>query len=56
MQTLLFKRESCDSAQVIKRVKVTVETGEDIWALKLANFIVGVNQLLLDGLTRELPL
>lgn len=42
--------------EVIKRVKVQVRTVEDAWALKLINFIVGVNQLLSEGLTRELPL
>lgn len=47
---------SCDCGQVIKRVKVHAESAEDVWALKLMNFIVGANQLLFDGLTRELPL
>ncbi|KAI3450522.1 hypothetical protein Pfo_007187 [Paulownia fortunei] len=42
--------------EVIKRVKVHVESAEDVWALKFMNFIVGANQLLFDGLTRELPL
>lgn len=42
--------------EVIKKVKVKLTTPEDRWALKLVNFIGGVNQLLLDGLTRELPL
>ncbi|XP_051113623.1 exonuclease V, chloroplastic-like [Andrographis paniculata] len=42
--------------EVIQRVKVNVESAEDVWALKLMNFIVGANQLLFDGLTRELPL
>lgn len=42
--------------EVIKRVKVQVESAEDVWALKFMNFIVGANQLLFGGLTRELPL
>ncbi|XP_070018688.1 exonuclease V, chloroplastic-like isoform X1 [Nicotiana tabacum] len=42
--------------EVIKRVKVHVTSAEDVWALKFLNFIVGANQLLFDGLTRELPL
>ncbi|KAL3653080.1 hypothetical protein CASFOL_002761 [Castilleja foliolosa] len=42
--------------EVIKRVKVHVQSAEDVWALKFMNFIVGANQLLFDGLTRELPL
>lgn len=42
--------------EVIKRVKFQTESAEDVWALKFMNFIFGANQLLLDGLTRELPL
>ncbi|KAK4358752.1 hypothetical protein RND71_020981 [Anisodus tanguticus] len=42
--------------EVIKKVKVHVSSAEDVWALKFLNFIVGANQLLFDGLTRELPL
>nr|AAT40552.2 hypothetical protein SDM1_4t00014 [Solanum demissum] len=42
--------------EVIKKVKVRVDSAEDVWALKFLNFIVGANQLLFDGLTRELPL
>ncbi|CAK9143215.1 unnamed protein product [Ilex paraguariensis] len=42
--------------EVVKRVPVRVASVEDTWALKFINFIVGVNQLLFDGLTRELPL
>ncbi|KAL5581195.1 hypothetical protein UlMin_013637, partial [Ulmus minor] len=42
--------------EVIKKVRVRVKSAEDIWALKLLNFIIGVKQLLLEGLTRELPL
>ncbi|KAK6776160.1 hypothetical protein RDI58_027161 [Solanum bulbocastanum] len=42
--------------EVIKKVKVRVDSAEDVWALKFFNFIVGANPLLFDGLTRELPL
>ncbi|KAH0782196.1 hypothetical protein KY290_001794 [Solanum tuberosum] len=42
--------------EVIKKVKVRVDSAEDVWAFMLLNFIVGANQLLFDGLTRELPL
>ncbi|KAL2328652.1 hypothetical protein Fmac_022079 [Flemingia macrophylla] len=42
--------------EVIKRVEVTVKSQEDHWALKFLNFINGVNQLLFEGLTRELPI
>ncbi|KAJ4845150.1 hypothetical protein Tsubulata_040322 [Turnera subulata] len=44
------------TSSVVKKVKVTVESYEDQWALKFLNFITGVNQLLFDGLTRELTL
>ncbi|KAK4408912.1 Exonuclease V, chloroplastic [Sesamum angolense] len=49
-------RHAAHEGEVIKRVKVHVESAEDMWALKFINFIVGANQLLFDGLTRELPL
>nr|XP_023927568.1 exonuclease V, chloroplastic-like [Quercus suber] len=42
--------------EVVKKVDLHVESVEDAWAVKLTNFIIGANQLLLDGLTRELPL
>ncbi|KAF2300556.1 hypothetical protein GH714_014021 [Hevea brasiliensis] len=38
--------------EVVKRVKVSVKSAEDAWALKFINFITGANQLLLEGLTR----
>uniref|UniRef100_A0A803L3T3 Exonuclease V n=1 Tax=Chenopodium quinoa TaxID=63459 RepID=A0A803L3T3_CHEQI len=41
--------------EVSKKVEVRVETLEDIWALKFINFIICANQLLFDGLTREIP-
>ncbi|KAI5391091.1 hypothetical protein KIW84_076089 [Lathyrus oleraceus] len=43
-------------AEVITRVEVKIRSQEDRWALKLLNFITGVNQLLFEGLTRELPM
>ncbi|WOG87573.1 hypothetical protein DCAR_0206802 [Daucus carota subsp. sativus] len=42
--------------EVIRRVKVQIETAEDVWALKVLNFIRGINQLQFDGLTREVPI
>ncbi|KAA0035313.1 hypothetical protein IC582_026718 [Cucumis melo] len=48
-------RHAMLEAEVVKKVKVQVQSFEDIWALKLLNFIVGVHQLVLEGLTRELP-
>ncbi|XAR60472.1 hypothetical protein NMG60_11033871 [Bertholletia excelsa] len=49
-------RHAALEEEVVKRVKVRVKTREDVWALKLTNFIIGANQLQFDGLTRELPL
>ncbi|CAN0911548.1 Exonuclease V, chloroplastic [Linum grandiflorum] len=40
--------------EVVTKVEVHVESIEDSWALKFLNFITGVNQLLFQGLTREL--
>ncbi|KAE9611738.1 putative exonuclease V [Lupinus albus] len=42
--------------EVLKRVEVEINSQEDYMALKLVNFINGVNQLLFEGLTRELPI
>ncbi|MED6176195.1 hypothetical protein PIB30_085743 [Stylosanthes scabra] len=42
--------------EVLKPVRVKVKSREDHMALKLINFINGVNQLLCEGLTRELPI
>lgn len=49
-------RHTALEEEVIKKVKVPVTTSEDRWAVKFMNFIEGSNQLLFDGLTRELPL
>ncbi|KDP44101.1 hypothetical protein JCGZ_05568 [Jatropha curcas] len=42
--------------EIVKRVKVSIECDEDAWAIKFLNFITGANQLLFEGLTREIPL
>ncbi|KAG6619846.1 hypothetical protein I3842_13G106400 [Carya illinoinensis] len=42
--------------EVVKKVVVQVNSAEDKWAVKLMKFIIGANQLLTEGLTRELPL
>lgn len=42
--------------EVLEPVEVNVKSSEDYMALKLVNFINGVNQLLFEGLTRELPI
>lgn len=53
------RREECDSfitlEQVIERVDVAIRSAEESWAVKFMNFIVGTNQLLCNGMTRELP-
>ncbi|XP_022752455.1 exonuclease V, chloroplastic-like isoform X2 [Durio zibethinus] len=42
--------------EVVNKVEVCVQSVEDTWAVKFINFITGANQLLFEGLTRELPL
>ncbi|GAU24311.1 hypothetical protein TSUD_49010 [Trifolium subterraneum] len=42
--------------EVLEPVGVNVKSHEDFMALKLVNFINGVNQLMFEGLTRELPI
>jgi exonuclease V len=42
--------------EVLEPVGVNVKSREDVMALKLVNFINGVNQLMFEGLTRELPI
>ncbi|XP_030546072.1 exonuclease V, chloroplastic [Rhodamnia argentea] len=42
--------------EVVRKVKVHVISVEDRWATRFMNFIIGAHQLLLDGLTRELPI
>ncbi|MBA0613933.1 hypothetical protein Godav_014287 [Gossypium davidsonii] len=44
------------TATVVKKVKVHIKSVEDSWALKFINFITCANQLLFEGITRELPL
>ncbi|XP_006654945.3 exonuclease V, chloroplastic [Oryza brachyantha] len=41
--------------EVIERADVTVRSLEELWAVKFMNFIMGANQLMLEGITRELP-
>ncbi|KAF3337004.1 exonuclease V [Carex littledalei] len=41
--------------EVIERVEIRVKSAEESWAMKFVNFIVGANQFLFEGLTRELP-
>ncbi|KAJ0020825.1 hypothetical protein Pint_32222 [Pistacia integerrima] len=67
--TLLFGRKRVNKAmragkarhekleeEVSRNVKIRVQSGEDAWAIKFINFITKANQLLFEGLTRELPL
>lgn len=49
-------RHAALEEEVIKKVKIHVASVEDTWAVRFMNFILGANQLLFDGLTRELPL
>ncbi|KAJ1261387.1 hypothetical protein BS78_09G025900 [Paspalum vaginatum] len=41
--------------EVVERVDVTIRSEEERWAVKFMNFIVGTNQLLYEGRTREIP-
>nr|CAD1828788.1 unnamed protein product [Ananas comosus var. bracteatus] len=43
------------SKQVIEKVDIVIKSVEESWAVKFMNFIIGANQLLFEGLTRELP-
>lgn len=40
--------------EVMVRIDIPVETQEDMWGIRFLNFIVGINQLLTQGMTREL--
>ncbi|XP_078434801.1 exonuclease V-like protein isoform X2 [Wolffia australiana] len=42
--------------EIITKIEISIKSLEDSWALKLINFIFGSQQLLLHGLTRELPI
>lgn len=42
--------------QVVKRVELPINSVEESWAVKFSNFIIGTNQLLFEGLTREIPM
>uniref|UniRef100_A0A804PRS5 Uncharacterized protein n=1 Tax=Zea mays TaxID=4577 RepID=A0A804PRS5_MAIZE len=41
--------------EVVERVDVAIRSAEELWAVKFMNFIVGTNQLLFEGITREIP-
>lgn len=41
--------------QVVERVDVAIRSAEELWAVKFINFIVGTNQLMFEGMTREIP-
>ncbi|XP_020086647.1 exonuclease V, chloroplastic isoform X3 [Ananas comosus] len=41
--------------EVIEKVDIVIKSVEESWAVKFMNFIIGANQLLFEGLTRELP-
>lgn len=41
--------------EVIEKIDIRIESLEESWAIKFFNFIVGAQQLLFEGLTRELP-
>ncbi|CAD6334796.1 unnamed protein product [Miscanthus lutarioriparius] len=41
--------------EVVERVDVAIRSAEELWAVKFMNFIVGTNQLMFEGMTREIP-
>lgn len=41
--------------QVFRSVGVAIRCAEESWALKFISFIVGTNQLMLEDITREVP-
>lgn len=41
--------------EVVEKIEIQVKSREESWALKFLNFVVGANQLLFEGLTREIP-
>ncbi|KAG2624328.1 exonuclease V, chloroplastic-like [Panicum virgatum] len=41
--------------EVVERVEVAIRSAEELWAVKFINFIVGTNQLMFEGITREIP-
>ncbi|RLN16241.1 hypothetical protein C2845_PM02G08850 [Panicum miliaceum] len=41
--------------EVVERVEVTIRSAEELWAVKFMNFIMGTNQLMFEGMTREIP-
>ncbi|KAF8725733.1 hypothetical protein HU200_020282 [Digitaria exilis] len=41
--------------EVVERVDVAIRSVEELWAVKFMNFIIGTNQLMFEGITRELP-
>ncbi|OEL29692.1 Exonuclease V, chloroplastic [Dichanthelium oligosanthes] len=41
--------------EVVVRVDVAIRSAEELWAVKFMNFIVGTNQLMFEGITREIP-
>ncbi|RLM65246.1 exonuclease V, chloroplastic-like [Panicum miliaceum] len=41
--------------EVVERVEVTIRSAEELWAVKFMNFIMGTNQLMFEGIIREIP-
>ena len=39
----------------MERIEIRAESPEEYWTLNFLNFSVGAKQLLLEGLTHELP-
>ncbi|RLM64464.1 exonuclease V, chloroplastic-like [Panicum miliaceum] len=41
--------------EVVERVEVTIRSAEELWAVKFMDFMMGTNQLMFEGITREIP-
>lgn len=50
-----YDRHTQLEKEVVDKVEVQIKSVEESWAIKFMNFVVGANQLMFEGLTRELP-
>ncbi|CAN6358376.1 unnamed protein product [Urochloa humidicola] len=41
--------------EVVRTVDVAIRSAEEFWSVRITNFIVGTNQLMVEGITREIP-
>ncbi|CAL4910557.1 unnamed protein product [Urochloa decumbens] len=41
--------------EVVRRVGVAIRSAEELWSVRIMDFLVGTNQLMFEGITREIP-